>query len=76
MYNELELRAMEGLEQLTQVGKRMEALKASFLTGAPLSPLRPPPKWSVLRERIARLTAGNERTRNLAEQIGKLVVKL
>jgi hypothetical protein len=74
MDNELELHIKEGLNLLVQVGNQMEALKVNLLTGASLPPLQPPPEWSVLRERIKRLTEDNEATHNLAEQIGRLSV--
>lgn len=69
MSEDLELQVKLGLERLEQVGYRMEALKAHLSTGTPLSALQPPPDWSVLRERIKRLMAGNEAVRALAEQL-------
>jgi hypothetical protein len=54
----------------------MAELKARFLTGAPRPAFKQPPEWSVLRERIACLTANNEVTRNLTQEISKLIVNV
>jgi hypothetical protein len=76
MEKDLELRVMEALERLEQVGCQLEMLKANLSTGAPLSPSQPPSEWSVLRERIARLTENNEATHSLAKQIRRLAMNM
>jgi hypothetical protein len=66
----------QGLEQMAEVGRILDKLKAALASGERLPLSANVASWPELRERIARLTASNEATLDLADQIAKLTIAI
>jgi hypothetical protein len=64
------------LERMAEVGCNLDKLKAALASGErlPLSPTVA--SWPELHERIARLMASNQATRDLADQVAKLTIAI